>query len=288
MATPPNDDTKMLMKLLADGQWHDYEDIRDRVAQAVPPGRALRKYQERIESARRQKNNPDYDTDASEDARIYYGARACAQTVITSWKDRGIEYSGTRANRKIRVRPGFRTWGVEVAPPTPEVPEVQNAPEMAPAEAEEADLEPVSPQGYDPTEVEVGVPEIDFSISPPPVAVGPPKLSVPKPGPPPVPSPPVREAVECEECSQLVGNIKNHRRWHRREREAREATPPVREEMALFAESEIRSLVQGIVKEELDKFQVGMQAWLANQFVQVEAAIRTAQHPVSSWSSWRQ
>ena len=84
MATPPTDDTRQLFKLLADGGWHSYEEIRDEIARAVPPGRALRKYQERIDYARKQKGDPEYDTDLSEDDRIYYGQRSCAQIVITS------------------------------------------------------------------------------------------------------------------------------------------------------------------------------------------------------------
>ncbi len=113
MATPPSDDSRMLFKLLADGEWHPYEAIRDRLAATVPPGRALRKYEERIEYARRYKGDPDYDTDADEDTRIYYGSRSCAQIAITSWKGRGLMFYGEGPKKQIRIKPGFKSWGIE-------------------------------------------------------------------------------------------------------------------------------------------------------------------------------
>lgn len=113
MATPPSDDTRTLFKLISDGEWHRYEEIRDRIAEKVPPGRALRKYQERIEYKRKYSGDPTYDTSASEDERIELGAKACAQVVITSWKGRGIQHREHAGQKWIRVRPGFRSWGLE-------------------------------------------------------------------------------------------------------------------------------------------------------------------------------
>lgn len=113
MPTPPSDDTRTLFRLIADGEWHEYEEIRAKIAASVPPGRALRKYEERVEYKRKYKNDPAYDTAVGEDERIHYGAKACAQVVITSWKGRGLQSREVAGRKWIRIRPGFVSWGLE-------------------------------------------------------------------------------------------------------------------------------------------------------------------------------
>lgn len=113
MPTPPSDDTRTLFRLISDGQWHKYEEVRDRIAETVPPGRALRKYQETINYKRKYRRDPTYDTQISEGERIFLGSRACGQIVITSWKGRGVESKQESGQRWIRVREGFTAWGLE-------------------------------------------------------------------------------------------------------------------------------------------------------------------------------
>ncbi len=337
MATPPNDDTIMLFKLLADGQWHPYEEIRDRLAATVPPGRALRKYQERVDYARRYKGDPDYDTEADEDTRIYYGARACAQIAITSWKGRGVMYMGEGPNKKIRIKPGFKSWGIEqvteenrdIVPPrraeaAPEGQGVTETPPEEPAPAGEAAAAHGDPTGdhlanyqwlcprcsymnsglacthcgvllmdssmggeqqkvasdelaeqespedavvevvgpVEPKELPTAVPEDDEV---PDYAAGDPDRDG-------YAWPPLTDGYgECEVCGELIKNAEKHAEWHRHLEERMAVRD--REEMALFAESEIRELVGEVIADHLDRFQVNMVDYLSTQFAQLETMI---------------
>jgi hypothetical protein len=112
MATPPNDESRELFRLLADQQWHPHAEVKNSIARKVPPGRALRKYQEDIESRRRMYNDPTYDTPHDDAMRIELGARRCAQSAISSWSGKGVLIEGKGENKMIKVKPGFSSWGI--------------------------------------------------------------------------------------------------------------------------------------------------------------------------------
>jgi hypothetical protein len=305
MATPPSDDSRTLFKLIADGSWHPYEEIRDRIAATVPPGRALRKYQERVAYARQYKNDPSYDTSASEDERIYLGAKACAQIAITSWKGRGVQYSGDGPNKQIRIKPGFKSWGLEaegVGQPTPEAsegsePGVEGADEAQQQEARDWQSLLAAEEARDPKSAFWDVVEGrraqynqltqqyfrsleqgDAPNRPRPL------LRI---------EPEVRElsAEEDQEAQRIFGPPEaTDSEQPGEELESVEEPPPIpqerpldRAEMALFNESEIRDLVAQEVAKQLDGFQGGMQEYLAEQFDQVRAQIAAAKAPSGRW-----
>lgn len=112
MPTPPNDDTKVLFKLLADRQWHLYSVIRDALAATVPPGRALRTYESDIQRRRKYRDDPSYDTSRTEAERIFLGAKAVAAGTISSWRDKGLESRYKGPDREIKVMDGFSSWGI--------------------------------------------------------------------------------------------------------------------------------------------------------------------------------
>ncbi len=314
MATPPSDDTRSLFKLLADGQWHPYEQIRDELAATVPPGRALRKYQERVEYARKYKRDPTYDTSASEDDRIYFGARACAQIAITSWKNRGLEVTGTAENKQIRIKPGFKTWGIgtnmngdedEVEPE-----DERNSPGGGQERADEPERAEESPPSQQWRErqadglVERGFPQHEAreAAGLPQVEIVPDAMpgrsagAASDPGDPGEPdqgdeyswgveseekirerrytisetSQPVT-TTECQMCGAEVLDVSKHAEWH--EQFIARSAPEQREDMALFAESEIRSLLRDVVETVLDQFQENMVQYLSTQFAHVDAGI---------------
>lgn len=290
MATPPNDDSKTLFRLLADRQWHPYVEIRDAIAATVPPGRALRKYQERVDYKRKYLNDPTYDTDASEDERIYYGARACGQIVITSWKGRGLDFTGMDENKKIRLKPGFKTWGIEQMPPDPVEPEVGEV-AQEPAEAvqdgravwekvlDDSDrLEAEYLAGLEEDRVQAIEEDKRRTAGAHRAAEEP--VSAP-----PAPSPPVSvEGLDyCESCGAWVQNQVLHDAWHLAVSEAKS-----RDDMALFSESDVRRLIEEVVAKQLDLFQVGMQRYLGTQFAQLESTMaavaglpwRAQKHPI--------
>lgn len=345
MATPPSDDTRMLFKILADGQWHSYDEVRDEIAAKVPPGRALRKYQENVDYARKYKGDPTYDTEASEDERIYYGSRRCAQNVITSWKGKGVMFTGSGPTKEIRIKPGFKSWGVvgvevgetdEVAPPGPlEAPEGQRVPEVPAADSEPSALDHEAPDEPVPDVVER---PIDLGFMSLPEAIQQEALGVCRGGGADYsglfakvaeaaqeeyeesittegrvadaeylgdrishrimtsipasdyqwPSPNVvagKVQERCPECHLLVVDRAKHADWHLRHIPREQADK--REDMALFAESEIRTLLGDAIQECLDAFQVGMQEWMQGQFQQLEAVIRLQNRPGWKWSGGR-
>lgn len=117
MATPPNDDTKTLFRLLVDRQWHSYVEIRESIAKTVPPGRARRRYEQDYRHNRKTRrlhhNDPDPEPRKSLDEQIDIGQRACARAIISSWKRAGaILQRGNDNGREIRVRDGFTSWGI--------------------------------------------------------------------------------------------------------------------------------------------------------------------------------
>lgn len=270
MATPPNDDTRLLFKLLSDGGWHQYEEIRDRVAAAVPPGRALRRYQERVEYTRRSKEDPGYDTQMSEDERIFYGQRAIGQSIITSWKGKGIQYRGEGTLKEIRIKPGFKSWGL-INPLAEE-----KRPETARGETEVPpdDSEPSEPGQQAPAEAEpvTAVPEADEAPrTPEPLAQQSTAATEEEPYYDWTPSRSVSRATSsftCAVCGSWVTDEELHDQFH----EAYEKKGS-RSDMALFAESELRSLLGDVVRQELDQFQSGMQTWLGMQFTQLEQQV---------------
>jgi hypothetical protein len=116
MATPPSDETKVLFRLLADGEWHLYDDVRNEIARLIPPGKGLRRYEQNVEYKRQYRQDPSYDTSLSEDDRIFYGQRMLAQAVITSWKGRGVIFTGDGSSepKRLKIKPGAKPWGVEL------------------------------------------------------------------------------------------------------------------------------------------------------------------------------
>lgn len=267
MATPPNDDTKLMFKLLADGNWHNYYEVRDAIASAVPPGRALRKYQDRVAAVRR-KRGDDYDTGATEDDRIYFGARACGQIVLTSWRNRGIEIAGTEENKRVRVRPGFKTWGIESLPDDPVEPEGgEVVPEVPPGDSEPSEVNGGGPEpvrGLTASELaDLKVREQQFLDLIQEAALAEENLR-------PAPSQPVTMAdlPHCDACGLGIVDQVKHEAWHLAASERKGG-----EDMALFSESEVRHLIEGIIAKQLDGFQQGMQRYLSVQFAQLEGTV---------------
>lgn len=290
MATPPSDDTRTLFKLLADQDWHTYESVRDALAATVPPGRALRKYEERLKASRSFRKIVDHQTTLTEDEQIFYGARACAQVTISSWKGRGIiQRVSPQGGKEIKIKPGFRAWGLDpVDQPVEPASEAQDpvsgavpTPEVPPADS---DASEPSRQGETTVSRDEG---------PEPVAVGDFRLQE-RPG----QSAAVPDSAEevhaesslsvtaselrtCEECGLAVADQTLHDRWHERQKQSLLEQP-----MALFDEVTLRTLIEGILAKSLDHFQLGLQEYLDQQFSQVHGAVWYLRQTKSSPKPW--
>lgn len=280
MPTPPSDDTRVLFSLIADGEWHEYYGIRDQIAKRVPPGRALRKYDDRIDRKRRQLNNPSYTTTATEFERQAYGAKECAQVVISSWKGRGLDQKREGETLFIRRTPGVRLYGID----NPLTPTEPSGADSEPSEtADGGQDEPVAQQPEDTAPIadaDLAEPE---GPEPPPAVEDEGSNIVPEPVEEPPSSPPVTvgpEMLTCDQCGLYVFDEAKHEEFHN--------THPVAEssrEIGIFSESEVRHILEAVVSTQLDKFQQGMEAYLSRQFLQLES--RMILHSGGSWRNGR-
>lgn len=286
MATPPNDDTKALFRLLVDREWHNYNEIRDAIAQLIPPGRALRKYQESLEFRRRYKydNDPNYDSKLTEQERIEVGARSCAQITITSWKRAGALLDrGEKRGREIKVRPGWASWGIPGFEPGGEAPQAQDLP------PEDQGVTQVGKEGVQAPEAETGdaqqasvadvaaswVPREDPAgdfIADEPQQV--PQAAEPEPVKTELPHPvsqiggipvPPDSPLCCSQCGFAVGNRKVHDRWHEEQNK-----PETTSDLSLLNESQLKDLLHKGLVDVLDKFQASQEEWLAERFAELE------------------
>lgn len=96
-------ESKTLLKLLDDGQWHQMPDIMAKLCPAIAPGKALRRY-ETNERNRARHNGPRKVAELDDEAKIRSGQRAIAVDTITSLKKRYIEVVDTDNGRLIRRR----------------------------------------------------------------------------------------------------------------------------------------------------------------------------------------
>lgn len=271
MATPPSDDSRTLFKLLADGEWHSYTVIRDALARTVPPGRAIRRYEERLSYSREfltGKGGPQRNP--SEDEKIELGQRACAQRIITSWKGRGVQAQGEGEDKKIRLKPGFRSWGVDVTVPAQTGEDSAGYTDVPPepVEPSEEDLsKPQSPPADSPVLPDAEPAPQRAQVEAPKAPAG---EHVPPAGEDPYAWPSQKVAApqwpECPQCGLMVINQARHDEWH-----AGMNGPAQRPEMALLDENAMRTLLGDVMGLVLDKFQGGMEQYLEDRFNDVES-----------------
>lgn len=293
VATPPNDDTKLLFRLLADRGWHNYIEVREEIAKTVAPGRAIRKYrQDRINDKSnrlRHHNDPLPESRRTESEQIEFGQRSCATSCISSWKKAGaILQRGQNNGREIKVRDGFTSYGIPGFEPGQEepdpTPEAQGVPEVPPADSKPSEVPPapvespsVLSQAYAevfPTEPAPPA-EVVVESQTPPVAE---QVPV-EPEPEPVQTYQLPHAVSpeggyyggpgpdesCELCGLTVGNAARHSQWH--EETVKSDSPS---DMALLNESQLRDLLRKVLVDVLDSFQEGMQTHIDSRFAEVE------------------
>ena len=271
MATPPSDDSITLFRLLSDGQWRPYLDVRDALAKTVSPGRALRKYAARAAQAGR------VDTDLSEDDKIWLGQKACAQICITSWKERGrgIEQRGRKDSREIRIQPGFRGPGLS------------NAPDGSVSDAESQGVPEVWVEGSEGSEATTaGAEGVSAEVAGLPGS-GDEDWAKPSWVTPPPPEQPLDLVTQgdgvggsfllesCGQCGLMIGDRGVHEKWHVAQ-DAPLLTPEEQEESV--------TLLGDMLSERLDGFQDGMQHWMAMQFSQLELAMKLWMRSQERWN----
>lgn len=315
MATPPSDETRTLFKLLLDREWHRYEDIHTALAATVPPGKALRRYENRLSASRGLRGDQKTEILLTETEQIDFGQRGIAQATISSWKGRGIIQRGEGRDKEIKIKPGFQTWGLDDAVPQAAESGPQAAGQDPPKEAQ--GYTEVPPSDSEPSDATRTTREW-----PPPSAAGPPQEILPAEGgsfrPPvePLPrrqpnnawvprdeahyawpgsAPEVKgaEAIQsCVECGLAVIDMEIHEDWHASQSSA--MSHQVRISFDEATEQGVADRVQAVLdplldqalSRALDRFQRGMQEYLENRFAQLEAsliALRTAVKQPDRW-----
>lgn len=102
MAAHLNEESRRLLRLLDDGQWHQLDDIRAKLADSIAPGRALRKYDERSANWRLH-NGERVGRELSDLDKIASGQRTMARIAIKSLSRKWLEVQ----DNLIRLRPGL-------------------------------------------------------------------------------------------------------------------------------------------------------------------------------------
>jgi hypothetical protein len=296
MATPPSDDTLRLFKLLEDNEWHPYHVIKGKIAEKVPPGRAIRRYQDRLKQSR-ELRQPVNEVIRTEDEQIRLGAMQCAQVVLTSWKGKGIMVRGEGEFKQVRMKPGFKTWGVQDKNPdggaqdpgkeaqgVPEVPQEDSEPSEAfPEGREEAsDPEPVPVAFAEP--VKDNIPTFDveeiFPEAEPAVQAFTPEPATTESE---DPSQTVTsfEVSRCSECGMAIIDSDLHDGWHRDLKAVLESPGS-----AFLDPETLRTLLEGVMRQALARFQAGIQDYLDDRFAEVNHKIVSSaktREPRSDW-----
>lgn len=150
MPSPLNQDSILMFRLLADEQWHSYDEMKAAIARQVSPGRAFRRYEQDLAAKRLARNEPTYDTYLSEDERIEFGGKRIAQATLSKWAGKGIIIQTLDGIKRVKLKHNFWPVGLDrdgvpdenikqspAAAPEPE-PKVENAVEDVPKEREPA------------------------------------------------------------------------------------------------------------------------------------------------------
>lgn len=273
MPSPMSEESKALLRMLADGQEHRLAEVLSRLAEAIAPGRALRKYEERA-SNYHAKYGERKSAELSDDQKITSGQRYLAKRAVNSMKVNYIVITETATGPMVKLRPG-----VEI----PSFPKLERG-EEEPAGAESSEFvekpliatEAISEvsngvqRGSD-SDIPKGE-DADLGDDPEWIdggnSVG-------------TAAEPVSELPaglpQCDLCGMYVSNAEQHEAFHRKypgyEREVQRskgATPPA---CAFFSEDQVRAIVHAEVGRALDEFQQGMQRWLIHRFAALETLI---------------
>ncbi len=117
MAAPMSDESKTLLKLLADGKWQPFDDVLARLGATIPPGKAARAYQRTAESyhARIERVGPELPVEE----QISSGRRRLARVAFKSLSRRYLEYRDSDGGREVRRRESPVPVKVSKAPSDP-------------------------------------------------------------------------------------------------------------------------------------------------------------------------
>jgi hypothetical protein len=150
MATPWSQDVQFLISMLDDYQWHEYEQVMVSLAQKIPPGRALRRYEDRIGYRRARNGTTKFLVDHSDDEKIRRGQRLLANVAYSSLRRRFLDIRMVEGRKEIRLRLGATPQSAPdpvqggpgtpaaVSEPTAPTPPAQQPVTPAPAELTEA------------------------------------------------------------------------------------------------------------------------------------------------------
>lgn len=105
MGAPLTDESKRLLRMLEDGQWHPLAAIKHKLGETVPPGKALREYDKKA-AQYHEKIAPRVGPELSDEKKIASGQRQIAYITIRSMKRNFVEIRDVPGGPpQIRLRP---------------------------------------------------------------------------------------------------------------------------------------------------------------------------------------
>lgn len=177
MGAPLTDESKRLLKLLEDGEWHSLPTIKAALAVTIAPGKALRKYQEKADQYHN-KVAPRVGPELSDEQKIASGQKQIAYITIRSMKRNFCEIRDVPGGPpEIRLRPEILAEHRQQMAPQPSI-------EQTPGEQDPKPCEPALPS--EPSDSD-GSPRPSSSEGP----------------------------TACEVCGLYVANLVQHEDFHK-------------------------------------------------------------------------
>lgn len=265
MAAPLTDESKRLLRMLEDDQWHPLDDIRAKLAETVAPGRALRKYEERASNWHKH-NGARVGPELTDEEKIRSGQRTLARMAIHSMKKRYVQIMDTPQGAQIRLRPMADLGELP--------PRLEQGDEGGPAD--------------DPDDADMFEEQIQQELAADQPLIATQAISedseTQQQGSDVEPEAPQPSAPPGDKgCGPYIADVAQHEEFHRlhpdvpfeaaadRARKAAEGAPVA---CAFFSEDQVRAIVRAEVEQALDSFQRGMQTWLIHRFAAIEAMVQ--------------
>lgn len=233
---------RQLVKLLADGQWHPLNETRQRVAEGMPPGPAIRTYLARVQR-REDRDGPRKTPLPADRIQIRLGQKLMADDAVSKLRRNYFDVDSEGPGEAlIRLKPEHVSdlGDIDVLP-----------------QADAHDTEQTETDAEDPTEEQDSdteqtqdaswrtPPQYHFDIS---------------------------ATYTCQRCGAWVLNRIVHERFHAQYDPPPDGDTPA----AFFSEKQVRAMVRDEVAAALDDFQVGMQDYLMARFGDLESVLRHA------------
>lgn len=271
MTTRLGIESKFVLRILGDREWHNYTDTLARLARAVAPGKAKQRYLQ-DEALRERAHGPRTRPELDRDQMVASGQKTIAAKTVANLKKIYLEVREIEGVKEVRIRPdvkvpgdaGFRDPSELLPPSTVEAPEPPDPTPDTPETPEAATAPPVEP-AVALLGSATGANAVDLSGA-------------------------------CHRCGMWVANTTQHEEFHATDEGRPTRFKHVPPDVGFLSEKQLRGIVrselyrslrkrdgqdllreaiQVVVADELSRFQKGMEEFLLERFIEVEQSVRS-------------